>query len=335
MKKILIGCGCLFVLIVTIMIGCFIYVGLKVKHVADGVQAGVQKIEALDRKYPFQLPDGVVFDPTRLEQYFNARAAAFDAIGADPTLSKLMDASKTGKAPSLGLLEMMQFMARVGPESLNAFHDALDVQRMSPTEYAYYAELVYTTIANSKENGEGRLAEIYDKLEAVAKEINAIMAQNKQAQQEIDFEATLKSMSEAGAQPNFLVSQAVLARRDQFLERPHLSVLEMALISQFITHRASTAATFGTSNTSGAAKPDAVAPDTVDTNRIEGAPMMAPPTAGQLRDAHGTEPGAQPTPRPAVPARATPTMVPPPATPVPPINPMDDDMLPRPVEAPQ
>lgn len=231
MKKILIGCGVVSLLLVTLFVGLVIYGFLWAKNLGDKVVEARAQIVQLDTRYPYTpAPDGKL-DPSRVTAYFEIREAMVNRILQEPIVERVFDAQASGQQPDIGFWDVLTLAKDVMPAIARDFQRELDDRQMSPREMADIIRNVYTTLLKGKQANDPLMTEIYDNLNMAIDQVNAMAQQTNNQQLLVSVEAALAD-STTIPEDVLLENRAVVAdHRDELLEYPQLAWLEFILVS--------------------------------------------------------------------------------------------------------
>ncbi len=193
MKKLLIGCGVITLILVTLVVGGVIYVTMKLKATGERFEQMTAQLQELDSRYPFATPDDGSVYPTRLEAYFEVRNNMIDMVSENPTVKKMVSNAQGGKE-KIGVGEFIGLATNFIPEVMDRFHSEMDSRSMSAAEYNYNARVVYSAISQGNDRGDQTMMDIYDKLVVAVDSTNLLMDQANQPQHKIDLSRTLEDI---------------------------------------------------------------------------------------------------------------------------------------------
>ena len=152
-KKILIGCGIIFVLFVILMGFLAHYVISKGKEFAENIEEIGEAYSDTNKDYYFTLPDPPLMNPQRLKDYLEIRDELRDIIETQPNFfAQLMEADKQNREVSPGeAMKGMISMIKSGKLIADAHLDALNARSMSIKEYTWYSQMITATILQGAE----------------------------------------------------------------------------------------------------------------------------------------------------------------------------------------
>lgn len=231
MKKILIGCGIVSLLLVTILVGLIIYGALWVKNLGTRVAETRAQIVQLDSRYPYTPAADGRLDPSRVTAYFELREVMVNRILDEPLVKRLVDGQASGQRPDIGFRDLFTLAKDVMPGIARDFRRELDDRQMSPREMADIVRNVYTTLLKGKQANDPLMTEIYDSLNMAIDQVNAVAQQTNNQQLLVSVEAAL---ADATTIPEdvLLANRSIIAEhRDQLLDYPQLAWLEFILVS--------------------------------------------------------------------------------------------------------
>ena len=228
MKKVLIGCGIITLLLVVLVIGGFVYTGIKIKQVTDGYKVAAADIEKLDTTYPFATPADGALSQERLDSYFQVRDAMLAKVQANPTVQKIID-SKNGKTANIGFGEMLKLGTSFGRELMEGFAAELEKHKMSPAEFSFNTEAIYASINEGKKKADPILTEIYDKFDVAVDNISTAFKnqQGNQQQLNVSFGSTLSTLETQAADVLARNIELVKQHKDQLLDFPEVAYVEL------------------------------------------------------------------------------------------------------------
>lgn len=170
MKKLLIGCGVVVLLMIVLVTGFAIFAGLKVQRYATEIEAGAKAIAAVDTKYAFAAPASGAIDSARLLEALRVRETLWKTVLANPTVQKITDAQKAGQQPELTASDVFGMAGEV-PRLMERAAQELDAARMSPKEYIWIVNRVYVTVYEQASQGD---AEFVAAEEAIVKNLDSL-----------------------------------------------------------------------------------------------------------------------------------------------------------------
>lgn len=228
MKKFLIGCGVVLLLIIALVIGGGIYVAMKVKSFSADVEKQVAQLESLNQAHPFAAPVPPTLDEERLENYFQIRRALIKMTEANPTIQKLMNSQKVSQ------MELLKIAFNFTRELVREFAGQLESRDMSPDEYMYYAREVYLTVSKGAEDNDPEMKQIYDKFDDSINSFNLMLVQSNQGQHQVKFDSTLTDLKLQGGSPTSADVELLKKYKDDLLDYPQLSFMELFMIRAYM-----------------------------------------------------------------------------------------------------
>lgn len=156
MRKLLIGCGALALLLFCLVVGVGIFITVKVKGYTDSLAQVKTAYQATNQAYPFTPPDPPEMDEGRFKKYLAVRAALATTLeGEIDAIHQMEDAMKSDKGFKPGtFFSTMKTMAGL-PKRLGTAHiAALEEQGMSVDEYVWHSKIVVGTIVKAGKEGE-------------------------------------------------------------------------------------------------------------------------------------------------------------------------------------
>lgn len=160
MKKVLMGCGVL-ILILFVIFGFLVYQGVKLgKSFASGIEETKKQYNALNSRHPFTAPaDGIVTEE-QMARWIAVRDASLAPV---QNLDAKLKAGKTRNP-----LKVLEGVMSVFQEIARAHVTILDGQKMSMNEYAWVTKTVLGVLNSGDGRASAKLKPIIEKLEEVA-----------------------------------------------------------------------------------------------------------------------------------------------------------------------
>lgn len=181
MKKVLIGCGVVFLLFIVVVGGLTVWGVSKANQWAKTVEAAGKKMETIRAQYPFTEPADATLDPERTAAYFKARNAIMAAVAQEQGMKDFLAAVNTpqGQQPqSVNPFGMVFGMMGAIPRLIDVAAAEFENAKMGPDEFQYHTRVVYLTLAQAEIDGKGGAA-----IDAIISDIDAGMAKmNKNGQ---------------------------------------------------------------------------------------------------------------------------------------------------------
>ncbi|MBI1292931.1 hypothetical protein GC173_17100 [bacterium] len=232
MKKVLIGCGIVFLLMVLVCSGVTIWGYLTVQSVGKNYQAAITRVDGVSKKLPYTpSPDGKLTEE-QLERYFAMRDFITNDLKSAPLVAKIVEAQDKKTQPNIGMAEILSFAAKYPPELMNRTADEMEKRQMGPQEYYHTGRLIYATIEQGKATGTEVMTEIYDKMETAVDQINSELSKSGQNQDaRVDFIRTMSDLNVEGELPvsNF---ETLSGYKDRILEFPQYTFFEFLILKK-------------------------------------------------------------------------------------------------------
>lgn len=181
MKKLLIGCGVVVLLMIVLLTGFAIFAGIKVQRYAGEIEAGAKAIAAVETKYAFAPPASGAIDNARLLAALRVRENLWQAVLANPIVKKIADAEKAGVQPDLSASDVLGMAGEV-PRIMERAAQEFDAARMSPKEYAWIVNRAYVTIYEEASNGDAEFVAVEEAIVKNLDTLNNAMKGNPQNQ---------------------------------------------------------------------------------------------------------------------------------------------------------
>lgn len=230
MKKVLIGCGVVFLLMVMLAVGAIIFLVVGAKKIgARYEQAGIA-VQQLKADFPFAEPvdETADLDAARLNDYFVVRDQLVDRTMKVSFFAELEKASTTKVQPNIGMGDILGLMTKDIPLLLQDYAAALRTSKMSPEEYAWFSRRVFEAIRGGAKNGDAEFIKMWDELETTRVDFNKAMAQQRQQgnqQLQLDLDSEFQNAEEVEVPPQHIA--AILRHKDQLTKRPVMIVIEI------------------------------------------------------------------------------------------------------------
>jgi hypothetical protein len=229
-KKLLIGCGLITLFLIIVVSGLAIYITMKVKDVQHSWKVALEKIDVLEDKYPFALPDEGAIDLEKFEEYLVIRNSISTEFSANPTINKLTNSS--AKVEDIGFFEIAGLATSFAPTIIEEFADLLDDSQMPPSEYAFYVRVAYSTVSEGSTSGDKDMDEIYEFLDNGIDEINSRLAKLDQGELQIPFSATILSFEDGKNHVSKETTSTLTDHQDEFMEWPGMCFVELMVAGE-------------------------------------------------------------------------------------------------------
>lgn len=222
MKKLLIGCGIVLLLVVIAVIGVGIWGYMVVSDFVGGWSNATAAVEQLDADFPFTAPADDSLDANRLEAYFAFRREFYDYLSADPTVSKMLSDDPQVQQ-SIGPGELISFGTAGIPTHIEKMAELLRAREMSPREAGWQMRTMVGTITRAAREGDQRMQTLLEDLNVTLDQFNSAIdeANNSEAQQaRVDLEqiaAEAEDIPQAELQENV---ELIAERRDELTAEP-------------------------------------------------------------------------------------------------------------------
>lgn len=182
MKKFLIGCGVVFLVLIVLTVGVSLFIGIKVKGYVDKTGQSVKAMETLNTSYPFTPPPSATLTTAQLEKYFAIRGDAWALISKDAGVTEIMKLMKAasqnqqGQQANQGSMGDMIKAFETGRRLLDEMTKILEQHQMSPKEYQWITSQIYGTLAEGKKLNLELSTNAYDEIQ---KAVDAAMPANQ------------------------------------------------------------------------------------------------------------------------------------------------------------
>ena len=226
MKKVLIGCAVVVVLLVTLLVGSAVFVYLKVNRVKKDLEETKVAMAELNKQHPFTVPQKDDVGAERLNDFFAIRNRMMELLLADQVVAKLV---ANDKNPQLGLTDMMHLGVNATRTLATVFTTQIEVKKMSPDEYTYYVRFVYTTIYKGKLDGDPELTRMYTEIDETLTQFNLQMSQAAKGHAPVGWENVVAEDSSLDEEAAKRHQDLVIDHKDEILQYPQLAFLELFL----------------------------------------------------------------------------------------------------------
>lgn len=151
MKKLLIGCGAVVLVVFCFVVGAAIWGGTMLNSYQQSLVKVKTAYETTNKSYPFTPPDPPIMQRGRFQQYLLVRATLAKALEKEADAFKGQEGpAKTERSPSFA--DMLHLVD--APQRLGSLHvKALEEQSMSINEYLWYSKVTLGTISKAANEG--------------------------------------------------------------------------------------------------------------------------------------------------------------------------------------
>jgi hypothetical protein len=232
MKKVLIGCGVVFLVLLLICTGVTVWGVLTAQKVGQRYSTAIAKVEALNAKYPHTPTKDGKFTEEQLERYFDVRDFVMNDLKTQPLIAKVLTAQANKTEPNIGMMEIMSFATSYPPDLMTKTVEEMERRQMGPGEYFETGRLIYATIEQGQSTGIETMTELYDKVKTAVETMNTELTKAGNNQDtSVDFTRTMRDLSVDGDLPiaNF---EALSVHKDRILEFPQLTFFEFLVLKK-------------------------------------------------------------------------------------------------------
>lgn len=226
MKKLLIGCAVVVLLLVTLLVGSAVYVYVKVNRVKKDLEETKVAMAELNKQHPFTVPQKDDVEAERLNDFFAIRNRMMEMLLADQVVARLV---ANDKNPQLGLMDMMHLAVNLPRTLAKEFTTQLEAKKMSPDEYSYYVRFVYTTIYKGKMDDDPEMSRMYTEIDEALTQFNLQMSQAAQGHPPVAWNNVVAEDASLDEEAAKLQYDLVLDHKDEILKYPQLAFLELFL----------------------------------------------------------------------------------------------------------
>lgn len=230
MKKILIGCGCLTVLILTVCIGGFVYFGIQTSRFIGDIEAAFDGLKQLEEDHPFTEPDPPRLTEDALARYFTARTGLISTVEDHPTYSKFLSREAV---EGMGPMEAVRAVMGAPTFVASTMTENLAAQEMSPSEYAWITQTIGATIVQGAEiRNDPTMTTLLNVAKGELDAINDILTNLDQSEADNTLDSSLDKLRETSIPETTLLQNmaAVSNHQEALKDRPRLLLIELAFL---------------------------------------------------------------------------------------------------------
>jgi len=232
MKKILIGCGIVALVVFLVCGGIVGFFSYRVVQLMGDFERAAASIASVERNHPFtEPPEGTrLSDNTaRFDTFLQVREDVGTHVRQIPLIAQMIDADQEQPAIDPTPMEFFRMIGQI-PKAMEDIAQTMDDQQMSFSEYGWYVTGILAAIREGAALGDNDLATLWTDMEEWAAEAESqIRMQLQQQQQDIDFrpEAAWQSVEDrtAALEDVNLIRQ----RSEELLRNPGLLIVELYL----------------------------------------------------------------------------------------------------------
>mgnify|MGYP005848226167 CR=1 FL=1 len=178
MKKVLIGCGIISLIVILAVVGCSAYACHKFNQFTTNIEAAGAQIEALDKEFPFEPPAGGVVSAHRFSQYMEARDGILGSVMGVSIVSELVAASEQNREPNVGMGDVLGIFGAI-PKVMGDSAAALRSSQMSPKEFIFHSMVVLQWAKEAHASGDSELVQMWPQFLDALDQVDAQMATNQ------------------------------------------------------------------------------------------------------------------------------------------------------------
>ncbi|MCB2155275.1 hypothetical protein KQI84_10330 [bacterium] len=231
MKKFLIGCGVLALLLIVLAVGLAVFVGVKIKGMANAYEQAANEIHQVQEDYPFDAPEDRSMDPDRFEAYLIVRDKTVDRFLQIPAIGEIVAAAQEKRKADLSFGDVVSLAMTKLPPAMSDVALIMREQEMSPIEFNYYSETTLLTIKYAADNGNEEMIDLWENLTEMIYKVDDELRNNQNADVNINLDRALRDLDDSGIpQANI---DMILQHRDKLEERPMVIVIEMVIREAF------------------------------------------------------------------------------------------------------
>lgn len=230
MKKLLIGCGVIVLLLGVVCCGGVFWLSYSASRFLSGITEAYESIAELDERYPFEEPEGRPLDPVRLDQYLDARTQVVERLSERNAIARAILLDEEISFEEMGPVAVLRSFASLFADLGTTVEQALDSRSMSLKEVQYLVETSYLTMVLGSDMGDERFEQMLGQLSESAQNTSDTIEEQSQEEQFDTDEVIrqLRDLRQSVPPANF---EIVAERREQFLEYPGVAYLEFLVLA--------------------------------------------------------------------------------------------------------
>ncbi len=236
MKKVLIGCGIMLLLMVVAVVGIGIFGVRKISQYGDSLAQAQESLTALEQDFAFDIPaEDVSMDPDRFHSYLATRQALVDRTRQVRLVDLLTTAEEGQQPPAISVGDVFNLVGEI-PKLMQSYADTLRAAEMSPEEYAWYAMETLKAVRGAAERGDPEYAAAWDEMMGLAREMEQAFAQ-QQSPEVRELQASVNDMLDSAQESEVPEQdvQLVIDNKEQLAEQPALLLVEV-LVTLFLNN---------------------------------------------------------------------------------------------------
>ena len=226
MKKFLIGCGVVTLLVIVLFVGVLVFIGVKAKQTMAAYEQAADKVHQVQVDYPFDPPEDLAMSPDRFEAYLNVRDRTIDRFTQIGVVSEMIAASQEKRKPDVSAGDMIGLISKF-PPAIEDIAQILRTDEMSPAEYGYYSHTTLVTIKRAADDGNEEMADLWENLMEMADGIDSELRNNQNANVNVDLDRALRKIE--GLQVPDQNVQLILQPREELESKPMAIMLELVI----------------------------------------------------------------------------------------------------------
>jgi len=228
MKKVLIGCLIILVLIVGLTIGVGWYLFVKARDFVGSYEGSFAQIQQVDEDFPWSPPAAEApLNPQRFDQYLQVRSTIHDRLMRVRLFSELARAAEQETQANITSFQVMSVITEI-PGILRDTVDAYRQQEMSFREFRYYSLESLRAIRAGAEAGDPEMQQLWEKLRGMATFMDRQL-NTEDRTTTFDVSRPFDTMDTAGVQPQDIA--LVRENLSEFENSPQWYIVEIIFLN--------------------------------------------------------------------------------------------------------
>lgn len=231
MKKFLIGCCVVAVLLFVIASGVVIYTAVKLNRFVKNLNQNVESVVTLEKDFPFAAPESGEMDPARFNKYLAIRQAISARAMEIEFLRENVAAIEEDRESQVDAGDIFGLFASL-PGLVEVVSTRMREAQMSPSEYAFFSRSSARAIAWLGGEGDEEFKDLIQRLDGVKLSMQATaqpIGSPGGTQATFDLDKLL-GRGEPGAPPEINL-RLVDEHREEFLGNVRATVVEIIIIT--------------------------------------------------------------------------------------------------------
>lgn len=230
MKKFLIGCGVVALLVIVLFVGVLIFAAMKLKQTMNEYESAASEIHQVQLDFPFEAPADLRMEPERFEGYLRVRNRTIDRFRQIAFVNEIILATQEQRRADVSVGEVFGLAGQL-PPAIEDVAVILREEEMSPLEFNYYSETTLVTIKRAADQGDQEMIELWENLANMAKDVEYELRKNQNTQLNIDLDHAMRMIESASVPAGN--AALVLQHRDELESKPMMIIIEMVIREAF------------------------------------------------------------------------------------------------------